>query len=182
METSLAKLKVRFPTLPNDVIRKIDRSRVERMRMLMHKGLPEDVRWVIEAKVRLVGEFDDSFVTNMPGMGRSTYAKKRRAKRMRVCYKCARWTCDTRCRSKGMVSINREDKIQFIKDGLSKESLDDIVQTLETHPSGDVHIVLLQLMKLFNEEKERYSLGDLTLKDPVCQLIRKLDGKQILDS
>ena len=81
-----------------------------------------------------------------------------------------------------MVSVNREDKIRFIKDGLSKEPLDNIVQALETHPSGDVHIILLDLMKLFNKEKERFSLGDLTLKDPVCQFIRKLDGKQIPDS
>jgi hypothetical protein len=38
-----------------------------------------------------------------------------------------------------MVSINREDKIQFIKDGLSKGSLDNLLLTLEMHPSGDVH-------------------------------------------
>jgi hypothetical protein len=38
-----------------------------------------------------------------------------------------------------MVSINREDKIQFIKDGLSNGSLDNLLLTLETHPSGDVH-------------------------------------------
>ena len=81
-----------------------------------------------------------------------------------------------------MVSVNREDKIRFIKDGLSKESLDNIVQALEMHPSGYVHGILLNLMKLFNKEKERFSLGDLTLKDPVCQFIRKLDGKQIPDS
>ena len=81
-----------------------------------------------------------------------------------------------------MVIITWEDKIQFIKDGLSKESLDNIIQALETHPNGDVHIVLLDLVELFKKEKERYSLGDLTLKDPVCQFIRKLDGKQILNS
>ena len=81
-----------------------------------------------------------------------------------------------------MVSVNWEDKIQFKKDGLSKESLDDIVQALKMHPGGDVHIVLLDLMALFNKEKEHYSLRDLTLKDPICDFIRKLDGKQILDS
>jgi len=81
-----------------------------------------------------------------------------------------------------MVSINREDKIQFIKDGLSKESLDNIVQTLDTHPSGEVQAILLDLMNLFSKEKERYRLGNQTLKDPVCQFIRKLDGKQIIDS
>ena len=67
-----------------------------------------------------------------------------------------------------MVSVNREDKIQFIKDGLSKEPLDNIIQALKMHLSSDVHIVLLDLMLLFKKEKECYSLGDLTLKDPVC--------------
>ena len=115
-------------------------------------------------------------------MERSFYSKKRRAKRLRVCHKCVRWTCDKRCKSKGMISINREDKIHFIKNGLSQESLDNIIQALETHPSGDIHHVLLDLMKLFNKEKERYNLRNLTLKDFVCQFIRKLDGKQIHDS
>ena len=152
------------------------------MKTFKHLGLPEDVRWIIEAKLCITGEIPESLIEPMPRMGRSFYSKKRRAKRMNVCHKCARWTCDKRCRSKGMVSINLEDKIQFIKDGLSKESLDDIIQTLETHPSGDVHTILLDLVKIFNKEKERYCLGNLTLKDPVCQFIRKLDGKQILDS
>ena len=182
MKECLAKLKNRFPTLPKDVLRKIYRCKLERTRGLMCKGLPEDVRWIIEAKVRLAGELSDSFFRKMPGTGRSSYAKKRRAKRMGVCFKCARWNCNTRCRNPGMVSINREDKIKFIKDGLSKESLDNILETLETHPCGQVQRVLLDLMKLFNKDKEHYSPGNLTLKDPVCQFIRKLDRKQIPDS
>jgi hypothetical protein len=44
-----------------------------------------------------------------------------------------------------MISINREDKIQFIKDGLSKESLDNLLLTLETHSSGDVHRAIRSL-------------------------------------
>lgn len=152
------------------------------MKVFTRFGLPENVRWIIEAKVRLAGEFQDSFFKRMPGMGKSSYSKKRRAKRMKVCHKCARWTCNAQCRNVGMVSVNREDKIQFIKDGLSKESLDDIHETLETHPCGTVQGTLLDLSKLFYNEKERYRLGNLTLKDPVCQFIRKLDGKQILDS
>ena len=181
MEACLEKLRSRFPTLPKDVLRNIYRCRLERVRTFGLKDLPEDVRWMIEAKVRLSGELHNLSDKRMPGMGRSSYSKKRRAKRMGVCHRCARWNCNKHCRSKGMVSVNREDKIKFIKDGLSKESLDDIIQTLETHPSGEVHVVLLDLFKLFNAENERYSLGDLTLKDPVCQFIRKLDGKQILD-
>ncbi|KAJ4718790.1 Transposon Ty3-I Gag-Pol polyprotein [Melia azedarach] len=116
-----------------------------------------------------------------PKNGKSSFAKKRRAKRLQVCYKCARWTCNARCRSIGMVSINREDKIQFIKDGLSRESLDNILLTLETHPSGYVQREILNLHTQFRKERGRYSLGNLTLKDPVCQFIRKLDGKPILD-
>ena len=82
----------------------------------------------------------------MPGIGKSTFAKKRRAKRLKV---CARWTCNATCCSLGMVSINREDKIQFIKDGLSKGSLDNLLLTLETHPSGDVHRVIHDLWPQF---------------------------------
>ena len=81
-----------------------------------------------------------------------------------------------------MVLVNWEDKIQFIKDGLGKEPLDDIIQAFKMHPNGNVHIVHLDLMKLFKKEKEWYVLRDLTLKDPICQFIRKLNGKQILNS
>ena len=57
----------------------------------MHKGIPTDVRWIIETKIRLVGESPDSFISHMPGMGKSSYAnyaKKRKAKKLEVCYKC----------------------------------------------------------------------------------------------
>jgi len=105
----------------------------------MNHGIPEDVRWLIEAKVRLSGESSNSFISYMPGTGKSSFAKKRRAKRLKVCHRYARWTCNETCRSLGMVSVNPEDKIQFIKDGLSKGSLDNLLLTLKTHPSGDVH-------------------------------------------
>jgi len=78
----------------------------------------------------------------MPGTCKSTFEKKRRAKRLKVCHRCAIWTCNAQCRYLGMISINREDKIQFIKDDLSKESLDDLLVTLETYPSGDVHCAI----------------------------------------
>ena len=80
-----------------------------------------------------------------------------------------------------MVSDNREDKIQFIRDGLNKESFDDIILSLKTHSSGYVQGVILQLWTLFQKECAGYSLGNLTINDPVCQFIRKLDGKPILD-
>ena len=64
---------------------------------------------------------------------------------MGVCFKCACWNYNTHYRSLGMVSDNRDDKIKFIRDALSKESLNDISSTLEMHPSGYVHIAIRKL-------------------------------------
>ncbi|XP_052172242.1 uncharacterized protein LOC127788168 [Diospyros lotus] len=122
-----------YPSLPQNDLKKIYATRCERLRMLMYKNIPEDIRWLIEAKVRI-------------------------------------W---------GFTSINRDDKICFIKDGLSKESLDDIRLTLETHPCGIVQREILALWTQFRSDHQRYSLGNLTIIDPVCQSIRKLDGKPI---
>ena len=60
-------------------------------------------------------------------MEKSSYFKKRKAKRMGVYHKCARWTCDIHCRGKGIIFLNQEDKIQFVKNELSKDSLDNIL-------------------------------------------------------
>ena len=86
-----------------------------------------------------------------------------------------------RCRLGGD-SINREDKIQFIKDGLSKESLDNIWLTLETHSCRLVQKELLNLWAHFQKERDHFSFGNLTQNDPVCQFIRKLDEKLIIGS
>ena len=54
----------------------------------MRKGMPEDVRLIIEKKVQ--HEEYISFI-HLPGTGRNTYARKRRAKRLGVlCHKCAK--------------------------------------------------------------------------------------------
>ena len=108
--------------------------------------------------------------------------KKRQARRISVaCHKCPKIRCNKNPCSLGMVSDNREDKIQFIRDGLNKESLDDILLSLEMHPSGYVQGTILQLWSLFQKEHTRYSLGNLTINDLICQFIRKLDGKPVLD-
>jgi hypothetical protein len=46
----------------------------------MNHGIPEDIHWLIVAKVRLSGESSISFISYMPGTGKSTFAKQRRAK------------------------------------------------------------------------------------------------------
>ncbi|XP_052290035.1 uncharacterized protein LOC127899928 [Citrus sinensis] len=129
------------------------------------------------------GEFSDRFISYMPGFGKSTFVKKRRAKRLgSECSHCVRLACKTpRCKTLEMVSVNRKEKIKFVKDGMSKESLDDILRSLEMHLSGYVQREIQNLWKLLQKESAQFSLGNLTLKDFVCQFIRKLDGKSILD-
>ncbi|KAK9174634.1 hypothetical protein WN944_029671 [Citrus x changshan-huyou] len=55
-----------------------------------------------------------------------------------------------------LIEAKVEDKIQFIRDGLNKESFDDILSSLETHHSGYVQGEILQggnrrLLKLISE-------------------------------
>jgi glycosylphosphatidylinositol transamidase (GPIT) subunit GPI8 len=80
MDTTLEKLKNYFPILPPNAIVKFYRARCERLRLLMNHRIPEDIRWMIEAKVRLSGESSNSFISYMLGTGKRTFAKKRRAK------------------------------------------------------------------------------------------------------
>ena len=181
MEDILANLSKYFPSLPPNALKKIYRMRAERMRMLMINHMPADIRWIIEVRVRLYGETVDLYIPYMPSLETSIYSKKRLAKQLGVYYKCARMTCNTRCRTLGMVSDNREDKIQFVRDGMIKETLDDISSSLEMHPSGYVHIAIRKLHTQFQKEQQQYSFGNLTKKDYVCQFIRKLDGKPIPD-
>ena len=162
------KFEKYFPALSSNAIVKIYCARCERLRLLMNHGILEDIRWLIEAKVWLSGESSNYFISYMLGTGKNTFVKKRRAKWLKVCHKCARWTCNAKCHYLGIVSVNRKDKIQFIKDGLSKGSLDNILLTLETHPSGDMYHAVHDLWPQFHKEHARYSLGNLTKKDHVC--------------
>ncbi|KAK9208782.1 hypothetical protein WN944_001142 [Citrus x changshan-huyou] len=177
----LAKLHKRFPSLPHNALLTIYKARFERMRLLMRNNIPADIRWLIEAKVRSAGELPPKFIAYMPGCGKRNYARKRRARRISVaCHKCARMSCDKKPCSLGMMSDNREDKIQFIRDGLNKESLDDILLSLETHSSGYVQGAILQLWPLFQKEHARYSLGNLTINDPFVDAAIDI-GRSIAD-
>lgn len=165
---------------PNALLR-IYKTRLERIRLLMHKDIPKNIRLIIEAKVRLTGEFPDLLTRYISGQGKNTFAKNLRAKKMKVCHKCARQTCNTNCRSLDFLSVNHEDKINFIKDDLIRWSLYDMLLTHKTHPNGDVYITIHNLWPHFQREQNKYSLGNLTLKEHVCQFIKKLDGNPILD-
>ena len=119
----------------------------------MTKGIPFDNRWLIEAKVRLAGEFFYPFVSYMPSFGKSTFAKKMKVKQLgSKCHNSVRLRCKREnCKSLGMVFDNHEHKIKFVKDGLSKESLDDILQSLETHRSRYVQREIHNLWILFQK-------------------------------
>jgi len=89
IDTTLEKLKKYFPALPQNAITKIYHARCARLRLLMNHRIPEDIRWLIKAKVRLSGESSNSFISYMPGIDKSTFAKKHRAKRLKVYHQCA---------------------------------------------------------------------------------------------
>ena len=55
-EEALVNLKTRFPSLPKNVLVGVYKCRLERMKVLTCVGLPEDMRWLIEARVHLTGE------------------------------------------------------------------------------------------------------------------------------
>ncbi|KAK9185001.1 hypothetical protein WN943_025354 [Citrus x changshan-huyou] len=173
MEEIQQNLHQHFPSLPQNVLKKIYKAHCERLCLLMINGIPTNICWLIEAKVRLAGEFSDPFISYMPGFGKSTFAKKRRAKRLgSECSHCVRLACKNPCcKALGMVSVNREDKIKFVKDGMSKESLDDILQSLETHPSGYVQREIQNLWKLFQKESAQFSLKNLILKELQLQAV-----------
>jgi len=46
----------------------------------MNHEIPEDIHWMIEAKVQLLGESSNSFISYMPRTSKSTFAKKHHAK------------------------------------------------------------------------------------------------------
>jgi hypothetical protein len=62
-----------------------------------------------------------------------------------------------------------------------REYLDNLLLTLKSHHSGDMHHEIHNLWPHFHKELACHSLGNLTKKDHVCQFLRKLDRKSILD-
>ncbi len=56
---------------------KIYKIHIEKMKILIIHGILSYVCWIIEAKVRLIGELFDSFISYISGLGKSIYTKKR---------------------------------------------------------------------------------------------------------
>ena len=72
----LAKLHNRFHSLPHNALLTIYKARSEHMRLLMRNNIHADIRWLIEAKVRLTSELPPKFIAYMPGCGKENYARK----------------------------------------------------------------------------------------------------------
>ena len=51
MEEVLVNLHKQFPSLPQNSLMNVYKARLERMRLLTIHGIPNDIRWVIEAQV-----------------------------------------------------------------------------------------------------------------------------------
>jgi hypothetical protein len=51
-----------------------------------------------------------------------------------------------------MISMNCEDKIQFIKDDLGKKSLNNLLLTIKIHLSRDVHNVIHDIWPYLNKK------------------------------
>jgi hypothetical protein len=54
-----------------------------------------------------------------------------------------------------------------------KDSLDNLLLTLETYLNGDVHHVIHDLWFHFHKEHARHSLGNLTKKRPCLPVFKK---------
>ena len=96
----------------------------------MINEIPADIHWLIKVNVQLTSEFCDPFVSYMSGFSKNTTVRKRRVKRLGCkCHNCIRLAYNKPCcKILGMVSVNREDKIKFVKNDMSKELLDDILR------------------------------------------------------
>ena len=81
----------------------------------MRNNIPADIRWLIEAKIRLACELPPKFIAYMPGCDKGNYARKRRARRISVaCHKCARMRCDKNPYSLGIVSVTGKTRFNSL--------------------------------------------------------------------
>jgi len=90
MDNAFENLKKTCSNMPRNVLKLIYWYHLERSRFFIKFGLLRDMQEIIEAKMHLVGELPSSFVKHLLGMGKSSYSKKRKAKRMWVCHKYVR--------------------------------------------------------------------------------------------
>lgn len=90
-----------------------------------HFSLPLDIRLLILSKAKINRNIELYGLQPPPYQGKSTYAKRRRAKKLHMCYKCGNHfhANDGRCRWKsGMLQMRNQDRLQWIKEGKSKET------------------------------------------------------------
>lgn len=88
----------------------------------MITGILFNIHWLIKANVSLAGEFSDSFVFYLSGFGKNTFSKRMSTNWLGFkCPNYVRLDCNKRhCKTLGMVSENRKDKIKSVRDSLNK--------------------------------------------------------------
>ena len=111
------KLHKHFPSLPQNVLKKIYKTPYEQLHLLMINEISTDICWLIEANVWLAGEFHDPFISYMSDFGKSTFVKKMIVERLNSeCHNCVRLNCKRpNCKSLRMFSNNHEDKLNSLK-------------------------------------------------------------------
>ena len=108
---------MRFHSLPQNALKKIYKARCARLRLSMINVIPTDIRWLIEVKVQLTIEFSNLFVSYIPRFSKSTFAERRRAKRLgSKCHIYIRLDCNQpQCKNFRNNFKNHKNKIKFVK-------------------------------------------------------------------
>lgn len=165
MDNFVSKLHKRISYLPRNMIVKLYKVRCKWLRMLMHKGMPTDIWVIIEGKVRF-----EEYLCFCIYLAQAVVMQE--SEEQSVLEWLATSVLDRPVMVNvdllGLTSLNREDKIIFIKDGLCKENFRDIRICRETYPSGAMQYEWNRLSLMTN--------------GPIWQFIRKLDGKLFLNS
>lgn len=68
--TILTKLYKQFPSLTHNALHTIYKVQFEILQLLMINNILIDIRWLIKAKVRLIGKLPPKFAAYMPGYGK----------------------------------------------------------------------------------------------------------------
>ncbi|KAL6509038.1 hypothetical protein OROGR_023145 [Orobanche gracilis] len=151
MDSILLNLRKYYSSLPMNIIKRIYRARLERLRVLMRNGIPEDIRWLIEAQVRLSGEFSNSLRNSQVLDGLSKESMDHDIHQILDAHPSG--------------YVHRELMALWIQFKDERERYSH--QILDAHPSGYVHRELMALWIQFKDERERYSHEKLVSKDPV---------------
>jgi hypothetical protein len=109
----------------------------------MHGILPLDIRMLIMDKALLVRDSDVQAMGSRPLEGRSSFARKRRAKRMHCCHLCAKVHVDGPCGRSWSSTNAQDDRLKWIRHGKCKTGVTPFeasfgALTVRKHVKGEI--------------------------------------------